>query len=146
MLTMKTRIKVFSLPLLFGLLLVSLAACAPDPAVAEPIVAAETQPVNPATGNDETPSGSSSVPAGETVAVFECTDTNPHPLGQNIAETYDVSYEQVMTWFCDDFTFDDILIALETGEAMDIPASVLLEMRVEKTWAEIWTEIGFTQE
>jgi hypothetical protein len=142
---MKTRTRVFSLPLLFGLLLVILAACAPG---AEPAVADEAQPVGMPSDNDETPSDSSSVPApaGEAVIVFECTDTNPHPLGQSIAETYDVSYEQVMTWFCDDFTFDDILIALETGEAMDIPVSVLLEMRVEKTWAEIWAEIGFTQE
>lgn len=146
---MKTRTRVFSLALLFGLLLAGLAACEPGPASApgtEPVVAAEAQPVNPPPGNDETPSDSSSAPAGESIVVFECTETNPHPLGQNIAETYEVSYEQVMTWFCDDYTFDDILIALETGEAMDISASVLLEMRVEKTWAEIWVEIGFTQE
>jgi hypothetical protein len=38
------------------------------------------------------------------------------------------------------------LIALETSHAMDIPASVLLEMRAEKTWSEIWVEIGFIQE
>jgi hypothetical protein len=149
MLTMKMRTRVFSLALLFGLLLAGLTACAPGPASApgaEPTVAAEAQPVNPAPVNDETPSDSSPAPARETLAVFECTDTNPHPLGQSITETYDVSYEQVMTWFCDDFTFDDILIALETGEAMDISASVLLEMRVEKTWTEIWSEIGLTQE
>jgi hypothetical protein len=140
------------LALLFGVLLAVLSTCAPDLArtadMEEPAATSKPEPVKTAPVNDEAPPDSSSAPAPveENVTVFACTDTNPHPLGQSIAETYDVSYEQVMTWFCDDFTFDDILIALETGEAMDISASVLLEMRVEKTWAEIWAEIGFTQE
>ncbi|MFH2103101.1 MAG: hypothetical protein ABIJ39_07075 [Chloroflexota bacterium] len=75
---------------------------------------------------------------------IHCTETDPHPIGQSIAETYAVTYEQVMTWFCSGFSFDNILIALETGEAVDIPADTLLQMLLEKDWEQIWTEVGFT--
>ena len=74
----------------------------------------------------------------------DCTDTNPHPIGESIAQTYDVSYEQVMTWFCSGYSFDNILIALETSEAVDMPAQTLLDMLLEKDWEEIWEEVGFT--
>jgi hypothetical protein len=73
-----------------------------------------------------------------------CTYTDPHPIGQSIAETYAVSYQQVMDWFCSGFSFENILIALETSEAVDIPPDTLLEMLLEKEWEEIWQEIGFT--
>jgi len=73
-----------------------------------------------------------------------CTYTDPHPIGQSIAETYDVSYQQVMDWFCRGFSFENILIALETSEAVDIPPGDLLEMLLEKEWEDIWQEIGFT--
>jgi hypothetical protein len=147
MLTMKMRTKSVFLSLLFGLLLVSFSACTSDPEIVqqtEPVGPAEAQPINPVTVQEATPSDLA--PEEEAISVFECTETNPHPMGQSIAETFDVSYEQVMTWFCDDYTFDDILIALETGQATDIPAAVLLEMRMEKTWSEIWVEIGLTED
>jgi hypothetical protein len=85
---------------------------------------------------------------GETDGAIDihCTETDPHPLGLSIAETYNVSYEQVMTWFCSGYSFENILIALETGQAMDIPPDTLLQMLLEKDWEEIWVEIGFTGE
>ena len=73
-----------------------------------------------------------------------CTYTDPHPIGQSIAETYVVSYQQVMDWFCSGFSFENILIALETSQAVDIPPDTLLEMLLEKEWEDIWQEIGFT--
>lgn len=81
-------------------------------------------------------------PAGNTA---NCTEENPHPIGQSIAETYGVSYEQVMIWFCEGYSFDNILIALETSEAVDVPAGTLLEMLLEKDWDEIWAEVGFIE-
>lgn len=74
---------------------------------------------------------------------IHCTEEDPHPIGQNIAETYAVPYEQVMTWFCSGFSFENILVALETSDAADIPADALLQMLLEKEWEEIWDEIGF---
>jgi hypothetical protein len=81
-----------------------------------------------------------------TTDVASCTDVNPHPIGQGIAETYDVSYDQVMIWFCRGYSFDNIMIALETGEAVNIPAETLLDMLLEKEWEDIWAEVGFVNE
>jgi hypothetical protein len=83
-------------------------------------------------------------PFAEATVDYNCTDENPHPIGQGIADKYDTPYQQVMTWFCSGYSFDNIMIALETSDAMDIPVDTLLEMLLEKEWEEIWNEIGFT--
>jgi hypothetical protein len=83
---------------------------------------------------------------GESAESINCIDSNPHAIGQSIATTYDVPYPQVMTWFCSGYSFDNILIALETSEAVDIPADTLLQMLLENEWEEIWTEIGFREQ
>lgn len=135
---MKTHIKHLLLSLLLAFLIIGLAACAPAGQSSEGGLQAP-----PASSGDSPaavgePSESPGGTEEEAWPVFDCTETNPHPMGQSIAETYeDVSYEQVMTWFCDGYTFDDILIALETSEATDVPASVLLEMLWDKPWEEI---------
>jgi hypothetical protein len=78
---------------------------------------------------------------------IHCTETDPHPLGQSIAGTYKVSYEQVMTWFCSGISFDNILIALETSTAAGIPANLLLEMHLQgESWETIWDTIGFVEQ
>lgn len=74
---------------------------------------------------------------------IHCSESDPNPIGQDIASTYNVSYEQVMTWFCQGYSFDNIIIALETSEATEIPAETLLQMLLEKDWETIWQEIGF---
>lgn len=84
--------------------------------------------------------------AGTETIDIHCTETDPHPVGQEIAETYDVTYEEVMTWFCSGYTFDDILIALETSEATNVKAGDLLAMSKEMSWEEVWVEVGFTQQ
>lgn len=75
---------------------------------------------------------------------INCTESGSHPIGQSIADTYDVSYQQVMDWFCSGYSFDNILIALETSSAVDIPTETLLQMLLEKEWEEIWGETGFS--
>jgi len=99
--------------------------------------------------------GAASLPLPSETATFaptvtptvdiHCTDPDPSPLGQDIARTYAVSYEQVMTWFCEGYSFDNIMIALETSEATHVPAETLLQMLLEKDWETIWQEIGFTR-
>ena len=74
-----------------------------------------------------------------------CAAGEPNPIGQSIAGEYETSYEQVMTWFCAGYSFDNILIALETSEAVDVPAETLLQMLQEKEWEEIWVEVGFSE-
>lgn len=92
----------------------------------------------------DSPSSGEETQIGEATADANCTDLNPHPIGASIATDYEVSYEQVMTWFCSGYSFENILIALETSEAVDVPAEDLLQMLLEKEWEEIWVEVGLT--
>lgn len=71
-----------------------------------------------------------------------CTATDPHPVGVSIANRFDVDYEQVMAWFCAGETFDDILLALQTGELADAGAEELLRRKAEIGWEALWEEIG----
>ena len=93
-----------------------------------------------------------SAPSGEdssrsTVELdINCTGTNPHPVGQSIAETFDLTYEEVMTWFCSGYTFVDILIALQTNRETDLPTEELLEMSETQSWEEIWEEVGLLEQ
>src|SRR5690606_2687647 len=42
-----------------------------------------------------------------------------HPVGLGLARLYDVSYEQVMTWFCDGVGFGQIMHALQTAKVIE---------------------------
>jgi hypothetical protein len=80
-------------------------------------------------------------PPQSTVEIdINCTETNPHPVGQSIAESFNLTYEEVMTWFCSGYTFEEILLALQTSRQTDLPAEELLEMSQSKSWEEIWEE------
>jgi hypothetical protein len=88
--------------------------------------------------------GTSSIPAVGEIDIH-CTETDPHPIAVGITADYDVTYEQVMTWFCSGFSFENILIALQTAEATGYEPGVLLEMLLDKDWEQVWSEIGLTQ-
>lgn len=79
-----------------------------------------------------------------------------HPVAQAIAEKYDTSYEQIMTWFCGDGDQSDqekpglgqIMLALQTAETSKEgehagEAAYFLQQRAEgKGWGQIWQEEG----
>ena len=101
-------------------------------------------------GSEEAPAGNSSTrnfsgdPAVEATQVYvTCMKSTPDPLGLSIADTYEMPYADVLTWFCEGFSYENIMIALETSEAVEIPAETLLQMLLKKDWEEIWQEIGF---
>ena len=103
----------------------------------------------PGDGSMGTPSGDDrsgvdADPAGD--AGIHCTETDPHPMGQSIARTYDVTYEEVMRLFCSGFAFDNILLAFQTSQQMEeYSPRELLHMRQTMTWDEIWVEIGLVE-
>jgi len=78
----------------------------------------------------------------------ECLNSEMSVLGRDIAAQFeDVSFEQVMTWFCSGAEYEDILIALQTEKVTDQPAQGMLEMLVTGlTWDEIWQSIGYIDE
>lgn len=71
-----------------------------------------------------------------------CSSLDPHPLAVSMTEKFEVTYEEVMTWYCDGAAFSDILLALETVELADITVEELLTMIEDKSWEEIWDELG----
>ena len=71
-----------------------------------------------------------------------CSSLNPHPMAEGMAEQFDVTYDEVMTWYCDGAAFSDILLALETELVVDQTPEELLSMLEDSTWEEIWVELG----
>jgi hypothetical protein len=95
------------------------------------------------------PSAPSATPTGAPTAVQQtldgCVGPEIHPIGQRIADNFEVSYEQVITWHCEGNEFEDILLALETNEMNGVRVETLLEMRAnDRSWEQIWEELGIT--
>jgi hypothetical protein len=84
--------------------------------------------------------------AGESeLTASQCPDLDPHPIGVDIADTYDVAYEQVMEWFCAGQTFEDILLALQTTELADVEIDrIFYERGQGRSWDQIWDDLGIT--
>jgi hypothetical protein len=75
-------------------------------------------------------------------AITQCTEVDPHPVAERIAHEFDVTYEEVMTWFCGGHSFDDILLALQTADLVDKPAEELLVIKGDSSWDELWESLG----
>ena len=76
-------------------------------------------------------------------ADYTCTGANPHPRGTDLAEYYQVPYEQIMTWFCQGhFGFGEIMHALEASQQTELTPEQILGMRVGHGWGQIWKELG----
>lgn len=71
-----------------------------------------------------------------------CSALNPHPLAESITEKFPISYQEVMTLYCDGYAFSDILLALETAELVDQSAEDLLSLLETRSWEEIWDALG----
>ena len=97
------------------------------------------------------------LPASETALVEEtvpaellepgkCLGDTEQSVAESIAETFEVSYDQVMVWFCNGAEYEDILLALQTADSLDVSADELLKMRAAGlTWEDIWTTSGWVE-
>ena len=71
-----------------------------------------------------------------------------HPVAAKLVARYegiyDVTYDQVMVWFCDDgMGFGQIMLALRTAALTDDDPGTLLERRAAgEGWGEIWQDLG----
>lgn len=110
-----------------------------SPAVEPNILAAPAE-----VQEDNTPVDEAAPPA-ETAAP-NCLGDEISPIGQSIADDYEsVSYEEIMTWFCNGAEFENILVALETEAQTDSSADEMLQLLAEGfTWEEIWQLVGLT--
>ena len=75
-----------------------------------------------------------------------CSAINPHPVAEGMTETFEITYDEVMTLYCDGYAFSDILLALETSELVDQSPEALLARLRTRSWQEIWDEFGVSPE
>ena len=73
-----------------------------------------------------------------------CSTINPHPVAEGMTETFEITYDEVMTLYCDGYAFSDILLALETSELVDQSPDALLARLRTRTWQEIWDEFDLS--
>jgi hypothetical protein len=78
-----------------------------------------------------------------TTVDVHCTETDPHPIAQSIAETYHTTYEEVMTFFCTGVGFEDIVLAYQTADLAGITADEALTLWYDfGNWEDVWIELG----
>ncbi len=88
----------------------------PEPVVTEPPV---TEPIATLPPTEEPYPG----------PVTDCTGANPQPTGQKLAERYDVTYEEIMGWFCQRFGFGEIDLAYELSLQAGVPVADIFDLR-----------------
>jgi hypothetical protein len=67
-----------------------------------------------------------------------CTHEKQHPVGLKLAEKYQVSYEEIMGWFCQNFGFGEIDLVYEMSQESGISIAELFAMKTEgKGWGVI---------
>jgi hypothetical protein len=72
---------------------------------------------------------------------YFCANTDvQHPVGRTLTRVYDVTYTEVMAWFCDEgMGFGQIMLALQTADVIGGDASELLALRAQgQGWGKIW--------
>ena len=84
--------------------------------------------------------GPTPTPADE--AEVDCSQSEPHPMAESIAERYGITSELVMGWACDGQSFEDILLALETSMLSGRSVEELLAMKDDVGWDATWDKIG----
>jgi len=78
------------------------------------------------------------------------TTTITHPVALSLADQYEISATQVVSWFADGYGFGEIMHALKTSENItptetftDTSPSAILALRVELGgWGQVWQELG----
>ena len=69
-----------------------------------------------------------------------CPVPDPHPVAEDIAQKYDFAYEQITEWYCAGFSFEDILLALQTSQVAEVDPENLLARLKHQNWDQIWDD------
>ncbi|NMC54544.1 MAG: hypothetical protein GYA48_13005 [Chloroflexi bacterium] len=75
---------------------------------------------------------------------YYCTQSEDmHPMGARLAERYEMDYTTLQGWFCEGYGWGQVMLALQTGTAMEMDPAMLLEARdAGEGWGNIWQELG----
>jgi len=74
----------------------------------------------------------------------DCTGAQPHPQGVRLSERHGVSYDEIMTWFCDGrYGFGEINQAYSLSEETGVPVEDIFGMRASGMgWGQIKQDLG----
>jgi hypothetical protein len=77
-------------------------------------------------------------------APADCLSPEAQTMAQGIADSFEMPFEQVIDWHCAGHAFEDILLALHTGDDLKIPpADLLARLDQGQTWEQIWKDVGW---
>jgi hypothetical protein len=72
-----------------------------------------------------------------------CTGADPHPTGMKLAQRYGVTYEEIMSWFCQGFGFGEIDLAYSLSLESGVPVEQIFAMRRSGMgWGEIKQQLA----
>jgi hypothetical protein len=72
-----------------------------------------------------------------------CVGVSSHPQGQQLANIYGVSYDEIMAWFCEGFGFGEIDLAYFYAQKAGIPViEIFVLVQDGMDWGEIITQLG----
>jgi hypothetical protein len=131
-------------------LIMFLAACqaqaAPTTGSPRPEPTAETPEPTTSAGEEAEPSRRSPsrpVPSEEEGDREGCPNAAPHPKGTQLAERYDVPYDEIMDWFCNGFGFGEVNRAYSLSLTKDMPVEDIFAMREDGLgWGQIKKQLG----
>lgn len=66
-------------------------------------------------------------PLDETDSI--CVGAEPQPTGMRLSQKYDVSYEEIMGWFCQRFGFGEIDLAYSLSREYNVPIADIFHMK-----------------
>ena len=97
---------------------------------------------------DESTPESTDTPAGTltpAATVVNCTGNERQPKAETLAQTYGMSYEEIMSWFCQGFGFGEIDLAYGLSQDTGFPvADIFALRRTGLGWGEIKRRLYLT--
>jgi hypothetical protein len=81
----------------------------------------------------------------ETSAYCSGDKDKDHPFAAGVAETYGVSEDEVMGYFCQGYGFGQIMLAIQTQKMEGVSSSVAAMLAARKDglgWGQIWKDMG----
>lgn len=78
------------------------------------------------------------VPPTPLPTVANCSGADPQPKAQELATRYNVSYDEIMGWFCQGFGFGEIDLAYSLSHETGVPVADIFAMKASGMgWGEI---------
>ncbi len=80
---------------------------------------------------------------GQTRGQYCQASAPQQPVAENLAQTYGVSYENVINLFCQGYGFGEIMLALQTSQTANLPPDNLLTLKNESGgWGQVWQDLN----